>query len=632
MPPSPPFHRRGNARADPSPAPADPTRRPTSLARWIPWLRRGRLAACAREARSCAEELAREAAATEPEFLALGRDLREQHESATALTGSVGEATAHLHASLTGQRIAGPDGAVAATLRAVETGIQDVDTMLRRAETINAGLASLSDELHAFGRAGVLLQSVAVGFAVEASRTPECQAAFGSFVDEIRTLSEHTRDLEQSISTSLAEACAAGDAVLVRIGRELTALRRLLPSLSATTDRAAARTQARIDGVCTELSAMAETTREIGRHTEDAVFHMQFGDLVRQKIEHVAEALHLVARECDRAAGGARDADLAGGARSIEIQLGQLGLIDEELRTAEEHIRTALLRVGDAVMALDRHAPVPEAGAGTTAGPDLRALLDEFGALQQLLTQASAMQQQAIAAGHESFSAAGRIADRMREVQSVNREMHLLSLNAIVKTAALGAAGATLEVLSVQVHELYRQADAVVTTIGREAHRLGEQNSGRLAATGTASGGAQLATALAALERGAGEYAAAASRLGPQARAHGDRLAVATERLASLSSFAERLGLLRRRLDALHAAVAPFAPRNAAARPGSDEVRYTMESERAIHQRVADARPAAAGAPVPPGAATTGTCPAEPSIPPPSAVGAGSLGDNVELF
>ena len=86
------------------------------LLRSLSWKHRRALGGYAKELNDCADALGGHAATTEPEFLALGGDLRTLYEVATALAQAVDEATARLHTDLTANRIAGADGAVAQAL------------------------------------------------------------------------------------------------------------------------------------------------------------------------------------------------------------------------------------------------------------------------------------------------------------------------------------------------------------------------------------------------------------------------------------------------------------------------------------------------------------------------------------
>jgi hypothetical protein len=610
----------------------------SGLSRLLFWRPHRTLSDAATEAWSCSESLAHHASATEPAFLELGADLRQLHESAAELTGTIEEAITRLHASLTAHRIAGEDGAVAGAIQAVEAGVVSMDSLLAQLQTITACLHALAPQLESIGKVGVLLQSVAVCFAVESSRTTEGTAAFGSFVDEIRGLSGRIAEVERKISDGLAHACNVGSTALAKLERELGALRKLADRLAEATEHAAGHVQAKLDEIVTASAEMQDRSRQIARHTEDAVYHMQFGDIVRQKIEHTVAAISEVAALLRQTP--ARDRTALGEAtRSLTIQAAQLEVVEDELSAAAQRLGTAFGQITQAAAGLVQDRETPSTRGGSF---ELQEMLGGFGQLEELLKQAGTLQEQAVAAGGEALSTAEQIAGQMLEVQAINREMHLLALNAIVKTAALGSSGATLEVLSMQVHDLYRQADAAVVAIDDQARSLSkhaDRTNTHEASHRPAS--ERLAAALGEIGRSAGEYAQTAGLVAEKVAAQNGHLHAAETRLSALAAFAEQLRSLRTRVLALRAELVRrggCSSVTVATPPAEDDARYTMQSEREVHRRLASSGVSAAPPP--------GTVPnrlespkAEPYPPdndgtprPAPDAAASPFGENVELF
>jgi len=623
--------------------------RPDWLLQPLSWQHRRALAGYGTELIDCANALGGHAAATEPEFLALGGDLRTLYELATALAQAVDEATARLHTDLTANRIAGADGAVAQALESVNGSIASIDGMLARLRTMTDGLQSMKPQMDRIGRVGILLQSVAVGFAVESSRTKECQQAFGSFVDEIRGLSKRTREIENRISEELDLASNKETAALRNLEQELTSLRELSRQLELTSSRTATEVQDRMNDIVAAMAAMRECSQLIQHHTEDAVFHMQFGDIVRQKIEHTVDAIREAASELSSRQPPVRSA--ASAHRTLAVQGGQLEMVETELATAQRQLGQAFSRISESSASLV--APAHQSEHGGPVG--LKTLLEDLEQLQQLVTQGSQLRHRAGESGGQAFATAERIASQIREVQSINREMHLLALNAIVKTAALGSTGATLGVLSMQVHALYLDADAAVREIDTLAQQLtGAQQQGEIAAVTGKQAGSDLLGILEQVRRAAGDYQATTNSLAERVVLNREQLDKATVRLGTLDTFSHQLCSLRERLGTVTSALGSrFGQALAQAQRANaptDDARYTMQSEREVHQRIggtlatAPAATAAAATPARPPQpsvapaepakgvpAASDTPPASSPTPPPPAE-TSSLGDNVELF
>ena len=605
--------------ASTSPAQFDSSTGLRTLAGWLQrplaWRHHKALAACAVELRDCAGSLSGHAAATEPEFLALGGELRTLYELSTALTQAVDEATVRLHSHLTANRIGGDDGVVAHALQSVNDSIAAIDGMLGRLRTMTDGLLSMKPQMDRIGRVGVLLQSVAVGFAVESSRTTECQQAFGSFVDEIRALSRRTREVETRISEELDRASGEELAALRSLEQELAGLRELSRNLELTSSRTAAEVQSRMNDIVAAMATMRDCSLQIQRHTEDAVFHMQFGDIVRQKIEHTVEALQTAAAELD-VPDRAPLLSASAAHLPVAVQCAQLELVESELGTAQSQLAQAFSRISESSASLISPAQnASHTEHGGTVG--LRPLLEDLEQLQQLVAQGGQLRRRADESGHQAFATAERIASQIREVQSINREMHLLALNAIVKTAALGTTGATLGVLSMQVHALYLEADTAVGAIDTLARQLaGAQDREEVATTGGGEPSLDLPGVVEQVRSAAADYLAATAALGEKAASNRDQFEKAKARLESLDRFSHQLRDLRARLASAGGALAQrFGPALARAQRSlspTDDTRYTMQSEREVQRRIGAGVPAAT-------AASSARSPRPPITSPPAA-------------
>lgn len=533
--------------------------------------------------------LAGQAAATEPDFLALGGDLSALFQSATELAQGIEGTTTRLHTSLTAHRIGGADGLVAAALQAFHDGVREAARELAQLTAMTEGLSAMEPQLARIARVGALLQTIAVGFAVESSRTAECQQAFGSFVDEIRGLSRRITTVENAISGELGRAQGEELAGLRELDTELGAMRELSHQLEQTSADAAGKVQDGVNRTVELMEATRERSSEIRRYTEDAVYQVQFGDITRQKIEHIVTVLReaaegLVAGRMDlgRAAAEA-DGILA-------IQEAQLQAVGEEVATAQRQLEQSFARIAGATA--EFVAPLQQQRGGESTR--LQGLKTDFERLLELERKGRDLRSRASATAGHAFASAERLARQMQDVQSINREMHLLALNAIVKTAALGGAGATLEVLSMQVHGLYLEAESVLAGIGQQAGRLHQRDAASAACAGGArnEGGAQLR-----LEEGVGQVrlayedfdravAESTERVGGQSA----RLAEAESRLGALRTLVEHLRGQAAELGAVRAMLAPWRCRaEGGSAHGVAELddRYTMQSQRDIHRRIA---------------------------------------------
>ena len=562
-------------------------------ARWR-WNRGAELAARLDEA---ADILAARTAGTEPDFVALGEDLRSLFGSANELAQMIDQTTGRLHAILTGHHFSGADGLVAATLRSVRAGIRGVDDEMEMLAGMMEGLAAMDPRLARMRRICVLLQSTAVSFAMESSRSGERQQAFGSFVDEIRALALRIAAVEEKVDQELTKARSEGTARVRELSGGLEAMRDLAGQLERTCVHAAAEIQNGLDRIDGLMNATSGRSAALRQQAEGAVFNLQFGDITRQKNEHIVTALREASGALRRHGRGAGHHGAAAVEQSLAIQMGQLNMVCGELDSAQRQLSQAFAQMAGTAAELAAPLRERDTAGGSTEPERLRTLKTDLDQLLDLDGRKRELRSRVDETAEQAFTAAERLAVQMEEVQSINHEMHLLALNAIVKTAALGSGGATLEVLAMQVQILYGEADTVVSEIVAQAARLRNRDARMAAAPGAApeddgahhrleEGVQQVREAFEAFEQMA---AAALERTGGQ----GAWLSAAKGKLGALGSFAGELRGLAGSLGEIREALAP------ACRPLKDrkieadsavETRYTMQSERDVHGRIAAER------------------------------------------
>jgi hypothetical protein len=325
-------------------------------------------------------------------------------------------------------------------------------------------------------------------------------------------------------------------------------------------------------------------SRDIEARVATAVMALQVGDATRQRVEHVEAALRELAAT-----------DPAAIPPVAELQRLQLASARESLSTemaSGEHALGELAR--DATRALaqvrDTH------GAGAASG---------LASLHSALQKAVVVLRDYEAEREKLDKVANAVAETVRvllghveAVQDVEYEMRLVSLNAAVKCAQLGPRGRALDVISTQLRSLTGET---VVSAHSAVERLNEAAS--VAAAFTAATGSEANKRVGAMEQ------EAASGL--------DLLATIGKRMSGALKDLDRDGpvIARRLTQAMH----DFGRHDAISEALSDvefiiaglagdgdapaEVlatlrkRYTMDTERRIHDSFAGAPPAATAEP-----------------------------------
>lgn len=577
----------------------------------------------------------------EPDFLQLAGSLKGLYSGATEL----GRATSgHVNAvrkTLETSRLTGVGGLTERALSGLESGLAEAGANLSVLSGVGVELSRLQSLGSQMERVAMFLKASGCTFAVESARTAACQQAFGAFVEELRQLAGKIRNLGSAISEQSSVTCAELRRVHQSISAHLDKLRQLTRQSDAAVRQAATQMQQLLDSAWAALKEAERHANQITRHANDAVFHLQFGDILRQKLEHVVTAV-------GEAAGALRGGDPSvrgQAAQRLAIQAGQLELIEAEIQTTRTQLADAFTGLGtettrvlESVRSIGSDASLH--GSQQNIFENLKHDLLGLNTLQlqgrQLCVQTGESSQRAI-------EASAQLSRHLDQVREINREMHVQALNAIIKTALLGDEGQTLGVHSMHVHTVFQESNGLVEETVRVLHEVAEQTSGAGGATGGAGGeqGVGLQQGidqLSQLHEGFQNAVASASSLGEQQES---RLAEAHQRLEFLSGLSRQIAGMRQQINEACATL----PKPAGFGRASNEdlnSRYTMESEREVHRRLSGAAVAAPLAAVAVASAADDNMEFfdAPVAPPAATVPATSapekidenLGDNIELF
>lgn len=476
----------------------------------------------------------------------------------------------------------------------------------RAADGAGERLAELSGALNAMatrlGRLGKTIgevKLVALNAKVEAAHLDAGSVDFSVFTREIdRLAADAAAELGQMDRAlhSLAEQTAAAHRMQAVFrdshGAELQAVcERLnggIGQLSAQRQR-----------IADAAARIGERSRLAGDHIAELISALQVGDITRQRIEHVSQALGLLSDLPSLAPTlSAADARQAA-AMVLALQASQLDHTAGDLDTQLADISTNM-------NALSREAQeLAELGRSSFAGAGGASFLDGLAAemerTENLLQRYGEALSNTEATMRVVGQAAGAMMAHVEAVHSIEADLKIMALNASFKCARLGDKGRTLSVVAQSLRQLanrtvedaghlmdsLKAAMAIADTLSRDDDRAagigGALAELRDAATLLRANGASQDAALNALEGN-----------GTRAREH---LRAAADRMEGAAGFSVRFRAVAEHLRE-RAATVPVAPDRA------DELRrtvlanltgnYTMASERALHQLFDDSDPGAA--------------------------------------
>ena len=321
---------------------------------------------------------------------------------------------------------------------------------------------------------------------------------------------------------------------------------------------------------------------QITHHAEEAVFYLQFGDIIRQKTEHIAETLREIAGQLD---------PVAAADRVLAIQIGQLGLVRTEVESAQRKLSESFQALAEETTRM--RGTLGRWHANQIASPkesdSLSAFKSDLLRMEILHRQGHELRLEARRSTRSAIEATHQLAGHVGSVKTLNSDMHLQALNAIVKTAALGEQGATLSVLSMHVDSLYCDSQSVVADIVSILESvLGQTGapSGSQILSDTTIRSGRLHAGMTDIESACNECRTTFTSANPLIEQQQEALDAARSLLEFL---AEQGSAIQQQIDELTTFRTMLAPwitgQDSSASPiGVLNGRYTMQSERDIHE------------------------------------------------
>lgn len=589
---------------------------------------------------------------TDPDFVRLSSDLKALYACAAELSRSTTSRVSSVRDALQQNTLLGDNGLAAHALNDLQSGLGIVERSVASLTQVSDSLRRLKDHGQRMERLALLLRSTASSFAVESARVAEHLQAFGAFTEEVRALADKIYNLGRAISEESSAIFRNLSGLAAAMHRDLVELGRLSERSRGTLRSSSGEVEHLIGTAWKNLEAAQSRTEAISKFANDAVYQLQFGDIVRQKLEHVVTSLN-------EAAGSLLNgtpSDFSKAERTLEIQQLQVQAVNQEMQQAKQQLAAAFDGLGRETQQLvEGVKSISSSSASSSGQKDLfRSLTDGLTQLGDWQARGTALCTQAQSMSKQAVDSLTKLSDYLGLVQEINREMHLQALNAIIKAAILGDNGRTLAVLSTHVHTIFERSNELVQStvqILEEVRTLASQ-----AAQSTTSSEGDRGAALRAGVRSIldvhEQFVEAGRSAGVLASKQGEQLEVSRSRLQFLEEFSQRLRSFEADIRQSREVLRPWR-NQAAVSDGVGQVmdqRYTMESERLIHRQLeAGVVPALATAcdpsapdveffdapttdPARQGQASQQTVPAG-STPSSAAAGpAGSSGDNVEFF
>ena len=582
--------------------------------------------------------------ASEKEFIAIGTQFQAFHRQAT----DISRLAKGLVDQMTGQDLI-------MAMQQFQTAVSDIDTFLKRSDqqasrgvdTLDRFLASLADmtvPVSEFGKIVRILHIMAISTKIENAHFDERETGFNAVADEIRRMADVVGQQSADIADEITR-------LRLSIRQELTTVLSLRKRQEGTAREILERIHTSLGDMQDHYGysqdragELARLASELSAALAEIIISMQFNDITRQQIEHVQEALADAGRMLGNRAG-LRDMQNRKGATGhlswltsvTDLQVRQLQHADRELTTAVDQIKLSLETIAEAVTRMvDQARDMASRQSGGQAHR-LGTIEAEMQSIREVLIRTIAHHQTLRMTFQTVCEAVTRLSEFVGHIDHIGHEIRLIALNALVKAAHTGKEGLALAVLAESIQKLSVEAleqagriSGSLKEINQLAHNLAEelhlddnerqQEIHRQITTLEELMGMLRQIDCTAenssnrIEEEAVELAANIKEMVPRIRVHE----------ASASVIGDIVGELGD-IQAALPSVSNTFPAPVADQLLDLENRYTMESERLIHQsRGETADPVSGGETLSPESLSLVAIPVEET--------GEDFGDNVELF
>lgn len=580
------------------------------------------------------------AGTTEDEFLQIGSQMQDFYHRSSEITSMANRLV---------ETVAGESGrSVITRLRQMIRSMEEYLASARdqshenctMLEQVMKLLEQVSEPLEGFQKMYKALRMLSISTKIESSRLGETGTGFLTLALDVEKLSHLVNEKSASILNHR-------QALLQMIGENLKAVRTSESSQEADLSGVLARTTQRLEELesvnnrCSTFgTTISEISVEVSNNISEVVASVQMHDMTRQQIEHIEDALKLLAGKLETAEGNSSSDEsfrrlVMETGDICELQSAQLRHAANELCTAVESIISNLREIAGKQTMMASQTLETSGMTDPSGGSFVEHLNSGLAAVTSALTRCAQADRDMSATMKKVGDTMQEITGFVTDIEDIGSEIDLIALNSQIKAAHTGTEGAALGVLAEAIKRL--SVDAVLQTeaVSRTLLQINGTTSRLFGETLEET--EQLSTRVSVMEQ---ELAVILEALGAM---NADLVALLDELNGRVYALAgdidqatavldvhERAG---RMADEVEASLDTIVAQARAIAPASREFkenlrhmeeRYTMQSERHIHEAIARKRSGAAL-----GGPTAAPSPGAASIP---AERESEFGDNVDLF
>lgn len=414
--------------------------------------------------------LRRMAGTTEDEFLQIGSRLQSFYQRSTDISRMAnrlvsvvsGESVMSLTSRLQQMMVDMEEYLANARARSSES--------CKTLDQVQALLDKLSEPLQGFQKMNKTLRMLSISTKIESSRLGELGSGFVNLAMDVEKLSHQVNEKSAAIlAHRLLLATLITDNLAVVHATESKQDVKVLATLQNTTANLAELVA--VNERCTKFGSTVSTiSAEVTDSISEVVSSMQMHDMTRQQLEHVVEALERLVAEFADSKGLDVDGD---NLRRIIIETGDVCELQEaQLHFAAGELYTAVCIILDNLREVAQKQSViaqetmTVTGTTDSSGASFVDVMSQGMAdVTTVLTSCAQADRNMSATMKTVAQTIDEIAAFVTDIEAIGSEIDLIALNSQVKAALTGAEGAALGVLAEAIKRLsdeaVRQTDSV---------------------------------------------------------------------------------------------------------------------------------------------------------------------------
>ncbi len=344
-------------------------------------------------------------------------------------------------------------------------------------------ISNLQDTRTGFKRIVRVLRVLAISTRIESARLGSSDAGFNSLADDVEKLAKL---IEAKYANIFERSCTLTDLlknVLVQTEKNSDLQKVSATGILRDTHSGTEDIKTVINKSSEVSSRVADRFREITRQINQMVTSLQFHDITRQQMEHVAEAFRdLVARLAgdEIEVSEEKSRDVVGWVGDVcEIESRQLHNAGAELLGAVGKIIQSLYKISEEVETVAENTREIVGSSGRSEGTMLSQIEKQITAVIGLLRENAERESEMRSTMTSVAGTVGDMEGFVGDIEEIGSEIELIAMNARVKAAHTGKNGEALGVLAEAIQKLSvdaRGQTAVVsealTSIAGEAEAL----------------------------------------------------------------------------------------------------------------------------------------------------------------